>query len=139
MRRREMVAAAAMAVFSLSGEAAPKGGGTSPCREYVNNGFRAPALEVQEKIPGFLWLEAEYFSEYGGWKVDTQFTQVVVALELCLLEVLGTEGVGVDDDGSLRLGILQLRLQRCSIHSHQHVTQVARRVYLAGTDVYLET
>lgn len=74
MRRREMVAAAAMAVFSLSGEAAPKGGGTSPCREYVNNGFRAPALEVQEKIPGFLWLEAEYFSEYGGWKVDTQFT-----------------------------------------------------------------
>ncbi len=74
MRRREMVAAAALAVFSLAGEASPKGGGTSPCREYVNNGFRAPALEVQEKIPGFLWLEAEYFSEYGGWKVDTQFT-----------------------------------------------------------------
>ena len=74
MRQTEMVAAAALAVFSLAGEAAPKGGGVSPCREYVNNDFRAPALEVQEKIPGFLWLEAEYFSEYGGWKVDTQFT-----------------------------------------------------------------
>ena len=74
MRQKEMIAAAALAVFSLAGLAEPNDGGVSPCREYVNNRFRAPALEVKEKVTGFLWLEAEYFSDYGGWKVDTQFT-----------------------------------------------------------------
>ena len=46
----------------------------SPCREYVNNGFRAPVEEAKEKVPGFVWLEAENFTDYGGWVVDTQFT-----------------------------------------------------------------
>ena len=53
-------------------EDAPKG--VSPSREYVNNAFRAPAEEAKEKVPGFVWLEAENFANYGGWVVDTQFT-----------------------------------------------------------------
>ena len=53
-------------------EDAPKG--VSPSREYVNNDFRAPAGEAKEKVPGFVWLEAENFADYGGWVVDTQFT-----------------------------------------------------------------
>ena len=36
--------------------------------------FRAPAAQVREHVPGFLWLEAEAFADYGGWSLDTQFT-----------------------------------------------------------------
>ena len=35
--------------------------------------FRAPAKECREAVKGFLWLEAEEFSDYGGWVIDTQF------------------------------------------------------------------
>ncbi|MCQ2391888.1 MAG: FAD-dependent oxidoreductase [Kiritimatiellae bacterium] len=36
--------------------------------------FRAPAERAVEHVPGFLWLEAEGFADYGNWKCDTQFT-----------------------------------------------------------------
>ena len=36
--------------------------------------FRAPAETAREVVPGFLWLEAEGFADYGAWQVDTQFT-----------------------------------------------------------------
>jgi len=36
-------------------------------------GFRAPAKSVVEHEKGFLWLEAEEFSDYGTWVIDTQF------------------------------------------------------------------
>ena len=36
-------------------------------------GFRAPAKAVVEHEKGFLWLEAEEFSDYGTWVIDTQF------------------------------------------------------------------
>ena len=35
--------------------------------------FRAPVKECREAVKGFLWLEAEEFSDYGGWEIDTQF------------------------------------------------------------------
>ena len=35
--------------------------------------FRAPAVEVRQNVPGFVWIEAESFADYGGWEVDTQF------------------------------------------------------------------
>ena len=71
--------------------------------------------------------------------VDAHLAQIVGSLELSLLQILRSERVGVDDDRSIRLGIAILRLQRSSIHSHQHVALVARRVHLPGTDVHLET
>lgn len=37
------------------------------------NGFRAPAKAAIEHEKGFLWLEAEEFSDYGTWVIDTQF------------------------------------------------------------------
>ncbi len=37
------------------------------------DGFRAPAKTVTEHVKGYLWLEAEEFSDYGGWVIDTQF------------------------------------------------------------------
>ena len=56
--------------------AAPQAGtrAVSPSRAYVNNEFRAPASAAQERVPGFVWVEAESFADYGGWVVDTQFT-----------------------------------------------------------------
>ena len=35
---------------------------------------RPAAKAPVEAVRGFLWLEAEEFSDYGGWRVDTQFT-----------------------------------------------------------------
>jgi hypothetical protein len=35
--------------------------------------FRKPPREVRAVGPGFLWLEAEDFEDYGGWVLDTQF------------------------------------------------------------------
>ena len=35
--------------------------------------FRAPPKACREVEKGFLWLEAEAFSDYGGWEIDTQF------------------------------------------------------------------
>ena len=37
------------------------------------NGFRAPAKAAVEHEKGYLWLEAEEFSDYGSWVIDTQF------------------------------------------------------------------
>jgi len=50
--------------------------------------FRAPAVDAKESVPGFLWLEAEGFSDYGGWRIDTQFVHKMGSA--CLLAV----GVG---------------------------------------------
>ncbi len=39
----------------------------------VWRGFRAPAFESRMHVPGCLWIEAEQFADYGGWKIDTQY------------------------------------------------------------------
>ena len=71
--------------------------------------------------------------------VDAHLAQIVLRLELCLLQVLRTERVSIDDDGCARLGIAILRLQGSSVHRYQHIALVARGVHLASTNVYLET
>ena len=72
-------------------------------------------------------------------RVDAHLAEVVLRLEGRLLEVARTEGVGVDDDRCLWLGILVLCLQRCCVHRHQHVALVAGSVDPALADVYLES
>ncbi len=52
------------------------------------DGFRKPGGEVTEVVPGFLWLEAEDFANYGAWKLDTQFVHTMgsgylLAVGLC--------------------------------------------------------
>ncbi len=39
--------------------------------------FRAPAREARAVVPGFVWVEAEEFSDYGGWVLDTQFVHLM--------------------------------------------------------------
>ncbi len=36
-------------------------------------GFRKPARDVNMVADGFLWIDAEDFANYGGWRLDTQF------------------------------------------------------------------
>ena len=35
--------------------------------------FRKPPVENKMVVDGFLWVEAEDFSDYGEWRLDTQF------------------------------------------------------------------
>jgi len=35
--------------------------------------FRKPPTEAKMVVDGFLWVEAEDFSDYGEWRIDTQF------------------------------------------------------------------
>ena len=71
--------------------------------------------------------------------VDAHLTEVVLCLELCFLQILGAEGIGVDDNGGTGLGIAILHLQRSGIHSYQHVALITRGVDLTRADVYLKT
>ena len=70
--------------------------------------------------------------------INTHLAEIVFRLEGSLLQVVGTERIRVDNDRGLWLGILQLRLQRSSVHGHQHVGLIARRVNLSGTDMHLK-
>ena len=36
-----------------------------------------PPRQVTMVQPGFLWIDAEDFTDYGGWKLDTQFVHLV--------------------------------------------------------------
>ena len=39
--------------------------------------FRKPAGEIPMIVPGFLWIDAEDFQQYGGWLLDTQFVHLM--------------------------------------------------------------
>ena len=41
--------------------------------------FRAPKRPVQEAVSGFLWIDAGQFESYGGWELDTFFTDLAAA------------------------------------------------------------
>ena len=51
-------------------------------------GFRAPHGGAKEAVKGFLWLEAENFSDYGEWRLDTQFTHKMGSAYLVAAGVL---------------------------------------------------
>jgi len=36
-------------------------------------GFRKPVRPVRTLVDGYLWIDAEDFGDYGGWRFDTQF------------------------------------------------------------------
>jgi hypothetical protein len=51
--------------------------------------LRKPAPVIEEHVPGFYWIDAEDFADYGGWKADTQFVHLLGSA--CLI----APGVGV--------------------------------------------
>ena len=69
--------------------------------------FRAPAMECREAVKGFLWLEAETFSDYGGWEIDTQFVHKMGSAYLITKGVLkplapATTAVTIPSSGTWR-------------------------------------
>ena len=69
--------------------------------------------------------------------VDAHLAEIVIAVEVGFLQVDGAEGVGVDDDTSLWLGILILRFESSGVHGYEHVAFVARCIDFTLADVYL--
>ena len=39
--------------------------------------FRKPQREIQMGKKGFIWVDAEDFQDYGGWRLDTQFVHLM--------------------------------------------------------------
>lgn len=41
------------------------------------NFFRKNPRHIREVVPGFLWIDAADFDDYGGWWIDTQYTHLM--------------------------------------------------------------
>ena len=74
-KRLLMLGAAALGMHGASAEAPKPSLGDFSAETLVDKAWlvKAPHREIKEHVPGFLWIEAENFSDYGGWIVDTQF------------------------------------------------------------------
>ena len=96
-------------------------------------------LVVHSCICQTLLYHLRYRAGYDAVGVDTHLAQIVITAELGLLKVARTEGVGVNDDGSVGFAMLVLHLQCCRIHCNKHVAAVARRIDFSCTDMHLET
>jgi len=55
--------------------------------------WRAPVQQAIESVKGFVWLEAEGFRSYGGWRLDTQFVHKMGSAYL----LAPSAGVPVED------------------------------------------
>ena len=49
--------------------------------------FRKPPQKPAMVCDGFLWLEAEDFADYGGWRLDTQFVHLIGSAYLIAADV----------------------------------------------------
>lgn len=58
-------------VIAMAGILATKSMAQEKPRDLVV--FRPPPNEARSVVDGFLWVEAEDFTDYGEWKLDTQF------------------------------------------------------------------
>lgn len=73
MKTRAVVALA-LGVFACAAVAAETGPGPIVPGSLEDLArFRKPPAEVKMVVDGFLWVEAEDFSDYGEWRIDTQF------------------------------------------------------------------
>lgn len=73
-------------------------------------GFRKPVREVEEVVPGVLWIDAEDFTDYGGWWLDTKFVHLMGSAYLIANGVEGpvddaTITVDVPRKGDYRLWV----------------------------------
>lgn len=82
---------------------------TSPAGKALQE-FRKPPREVREVQPGFLWIDAEDFADYGGWWIDTQFvafmgSPYLIAAGVCEPVKDAATTVQVTRPGSYRLWV----------------------------------
>ena len=72
--------------------------------------FRKPAREAKEVVPGFLWIEAEDFADYGGWWIDTQYvafmgSAYLIAAGVCKPVEPAVSSVEIPKAGKYRLWV----------------------------------
>lgn len=67
-----MITVAAVCVAAV-GTCAAAAVPVSPTQQADAVVFRPPPNEARMVVDGFLWVEAEDFTDYGAWKLDTQF------------------------------------------------------------------
>lgn len=70
--------------------------------------FRKAPREVREVAPGFLWIDAEDFADYGGWWIDTQYvafmgSAYLIAAGVCEPVKDAVTTVSVSQPGRYRL------------------------------------
>lgn len=73
-------------------------------------GFRKPAREVEQVVPGTLWIDAEDFADYGGWWLDTKFVHLMGSAYLIANGVEGPVNnasleVDIPQEGNYRLWV----------------------------------
>ena len=64
---------ALVAATSLGGNVSFAAANGADAPQLSLRNWRAPVQAVREAVPGFVWLEAEGFRDYGKWHLDTQF------------------------------------------------------------------
>ena len=91
MRRPAPMIEFCLAVACLTASSIHAGEDTSRLRPFgpEMKGFRKPVRDVTMIADGFLWLDAEDFSDYGGWRIDTQFVHAMGSAYLLAAD-LGT-------------------------------------------------
>ncbi len=72
--------------------------------------FRKPHREVRETVPGFVWIDAEDFADYGGWWIDTQFvafmgSAYLIAAGICDIVDDATTEAHIASAGRYRLWV----------------------------------
>ena len=91
MRRPSLMIAFCLTITSLMACSAHAEEDTSRLRPFgpEMKGFRKPVRDVAMIADGFIWLDAEDFSDYGGWRIDTQFVHTMGSAYLLAAD-LGT-------------------------------------------------
>ncbi len=72
------------------------------------DGFRKPKADVKMVVPGFIWMEAEDFDDYGAWKLDTQFVHkmgsgYLLAVGICEPVADAVKTISVSNAGKYRI------------------------------------
>ena len=72
--------------------------------------FRKPEREIAMVQPGFIWIDAEDFTDYGGWLLDTQFVHLMGSAYLIAAGIgepvdEATVEVNVPEAGTYRLWV----------------------------------
>ena len=69
--------------------------------------------------------------------LQTKFLKRLLGDVLCLTEVIGSEGIGINDDDRVLLEIAHTDLQCCGVHSHKDVGSFPRGAYCTRANLYL--
>ncbi|HPA17927.1 MAG TPA: FAD-dependent oxidoreductase [Verrucomicrobiae bacterium] len=81
----------------------------TPAQKAIDD-LRKPHRDAREIVPGFIWIDAEDFADYGGWWIDTQFvafmgSAYLIAAGMCDIVDDATTEVNLPSAGHYRLWV----------------------------------